>query len=41
MVAKIREMDSRYEFVVGQAGGFGEDWALASLPWTGEALVAT
>jgi hypothetical protein len=41
MVAKIREMGSRYEFVEGQAGSFGEDWALASLAWTGEAPVAT
>ena len=34
-------MGSRYEFVLGLAGGFREDGALASLRWTGEAPVAT
>src|SRR5580658_2095918 len=31
---------SQYEFVLGQAGGFGEDAALASLCWTAEAAVS-
>src|ERR1700678_3409053 len=35
--ARVRDMS----LCLGQAGGSGEDWALASLRWTADAAVST